>query len=48
MEKDVHEYIRRYFDGENSVKDKPEEDAEEGRMNDGVSSKDENEAMKDV
>lgn len=48
MEKDVHEYIRRYFDGENSVKDKPEEDTEEGRMNDGISSKDENEAMEDV
>lgn len=46
--KDVHEFIRRYFDGESSIKDKPEEYMEEGCMDDGVASKDENEPMEDV
>ena len=44
-EKDVHEFIRRYFDGENVGKDKPEEDAEDERpKNAGMLSDNEDEA----
>ena len=48
-EKDVHEFIRRYFDGENVGKDKPEEDAEDERTkNDGMLSDNEDEATADI
>ena len=48
-EKDVHEFIRRYFDGENVGKDKPEEDAEDERTkNAGMLSDNEDEATEDI
>ena len=48
-EKDVHEFIRRYFDGENVGKDKPEEDAEAERTkNAGMLSDNEDEATADI
>lgn len=48
-EKDVHEFIRRYFDGENVGKDKPEEDAEDERTkNAGMLSDNEDEATADI
>lgn len=48
-EKNLHEFIRRYFDGDNSVKSKPEECADDECADTGVSSnKDENELMDDV
>lgn len=48
-EKDVHEFIRRYFDGENVEKDKPEEDAEDERTkNAGMLSDNEDEATADI
>lgn len=48
-EKDMHEFIRRYFDGENVGKDKPEEDAEDERTkNAGMLSDNEDEATADI
>lgn len=48
-EKDVHEFIRRFFDGENVGKDKPEEDAEDERTkNAGMLSDNEDEATADI
>ena len=48
-EKDVHEFIRRYFDGENVGKDKQEEDAEDERTkNAGMLSDNEDEATADI
>lgn len=48
-EKDVHEFIRRYFDGENVGKDKPEENAEDERTkNAGMLSDNENEVTEDI
>ena len=48
-EKDLHEFIRRYFDGENVGKDKPEEDAEDERTkNAGMLSDNEDEATADI
>lgn len=48
-EKDVHEFIRRYFDGENVGKDKPEEDAEDERTkNAEMLSDNEDEATADI
>lgn len=48
-EKDVHEFIRRYFDGENVGKDKPEENAEDERTkNAGMLSDNEDEATADI
>ena len=48
-EKDVHEFIRRYFDGENVGKDKPEEEAEDERTkNAGMLSDNEDEATADI
>lgn len=43
-EKDLHEFIRRYFDGENVGKCKTEECNEDERAEDGMLSGDENEA----
>ena len=39
-EKDLHEFIRRYFDGENVGKDKTEECEEAGQAEEGISTKD--------
>ena len=48
-EKDVHEFIRRYFDGANVGKDKQEEDAEDERTkNAGMLSDNEDEATADI
>lgn len=45
----MHEFIRRYFDGENVGKDKPEEDAEDERTkNAGMLSDNEDEATADI
>lgn len=47
-EKDLHEFIRRYFDGENVGKDKPEECGEDGQADGGMSSDDENKPAENV
>lgn len=48
-EKDLHEFIRRYFDGENVGKDKPEENAEDERTkNAGMLSDNESEVTEDI
>ena len=47
-EKDLHEFIRRYFDGENVGKGKAEECKEDERTEDGMLSDDENEPTEEV
>lgn len=48
MEKDVHEFIRRYFDGENVGKAKPGEGMEGEPTEDGMPHIDENEAAEEI
>lgn len=48
MEKDVHEFIRRYFDGENVRNGEPEECMEEEHIEDGMLPDDKNLLMEDV
>lgn len=47
-EKDLHEFIRRYFDGENVGKGKTKECKEDERTEDGMLSDDENEVTEDI
>ena len=47
-EKDSHEFIRRYFDGENVGKGKTKECKEDERTEDGMLSDDENEVTEDI
>ena len=47
-EKDSHEFIRQYFDGENTGKGKTKECNGDERIEDGMLSDDESEAMKEV
>ena len=47
-EKDLHEFIRRYFDGENIGKGKAEECKEDERTEDGMLSDDKNEPTEDI
>ena len=47
-EKDLHEFIRRYFDGENVGKDKTKECKEGERTEDGMLSDDKNEPTEEV
>lgn len=47
-EKDLHEFIRRYFDGENVGKDKTKECKEGERTEDGMLSDGENEVTEDI
>lgn len=44
----MHEFIRRYFDGENVGKGKAEECKEDERTEDGMLSDDENEPTEEV
>ena len=47
-EKDLHEFIRRYFDGENVGKGKTKECKEDERTEDGMLSDGENEVTEDI
>ena len=47
-EKDLHEFIRRYFDGENVGKGKTKECKEDERTEDGMLSDDKNEPTEDI
>ncbi|MSH98828.1 helix-turn-helix domain-containing protein [Bacteroides nordii] len=47
-EKDLHEFIRRYFDGENVGKDKPEECEEDEQAEGGMPSDGENKPAENV